>query len=87
MKLNGFKFFLFKVVDQQHSNFIPGTITDPPPKVGKWKAHKSGVVSVKFAGHDEGPFVVSGSTDGSVKLWTLNGGLIGMFGQVKILNS
>ena len=40
------------------------------------------MISVQFVAHDFGSFVVSGSTDGSVKLWTLNGTLVGMFAQV-----
>ena len=65
---------------------IPTTNTEQPPKFGIWPAHAAGVVSVQFICHESGSYVVSGSIDGSVKLWTLEGALIGMFGQVSHSN-
>eukprot|EP00794_Sanderia_malayensis_P009211 gene9211-10185_t len=73
-----------QVLDRQHGNLIPRTMEEPPQVISKWHAHNGGVVSVQFVEHAHGPFIISGSTDGSVKLWTLIGALVGMFGQ-KIL--
>ena len=72
------------MLDFQHSNLVPQTITDAPPKIGKWPAHDGGIVSVQFVSHETGQFIVSGSTDGSVKLWSLHGALVGNLGQVCI---
>ncbi|XP_065065751.1 WD repeat-containing protein on Y chromosome-like isoform X2 [Rhopilema esculentum] len=76
-----FKEVVDQVLNRKNGNLIPHTNRDPPFKHAKWSAHFGGVVSVQFVAHESGSYVVSGSTDGSVKLWTLTGALVGMFGQ------
>ena len=71
------------MLNRRSGSLIPTTNTQSPVKFASWRAHFGSVISVQFVAHDCGSFVVSGSTDGSVKLWTLNGTLVGMFSQVR----
>ena len=73
------------MLNRRNGNLIPTTNTQSPSKFASWHAHFGSVISVQFVAHECGSFVVSGSTDGSVKLWTLSGTLVGMFGQVVIV--
>ena len=48
-----------------------------------WKAHDSAIVSVEYAKHETGDYVITASTDKTARLWTLQDGqYIGTFGQV-----
>ena len=56
-----------------------------PPMEGAWHAHDSAIVSVEYAKHDTGDYVITASTDKTARLWTVkNGQYIGTFGQVGI---
>ncbi|CAK9112051.1 WD repeat-containing protein 64, partial [Durusdinium trenchii] len=48
-----------------------------------WKAHDMGIASLDYVQQNEicETFVVSGCRDGSVKMWTISGCLLGTFGQ------
>ncbi|XP_034148130.1 WD repeat-containing protein on Y chromosome isoform X2 [Esox lucius] len=52
-----------------------------PPLLHSWGAHEGAVVSVEVQVYTEMLFFVSGSVDGTIKLWTGEGGLVGTFGQ------
>jgi WD40 repeat protein len=47
-----------------------------------WRAHNGIVAEVTYVGHEFCPLLVSGSDDGSVRLWNMKGHFIGTFGQV-----
>ena len=53
-----------------------------PPVLSSWHAHQDSVVSVEYLPRDQGALLLSASEDCTARLWTLNGQLIGMFGQV-----
>ncbi|KAM4663576.1 cilia- and flagella-associated protein 337-like [Discoglossus pictus] len=57
-----------------------------PPLLFSWKAHGSKVLSVECLLFDAEPFVISGSSDRTAKLWTLAGKYVGTFGQSKSWN-
>lgn len=58
-------------------------IKTKPPLEGSWHAHDSAIVSVEYAKHDTGEYIVTASTDKTARLWTLREGhYIGTFGQV-----
>ncbi|PVD34545.1 hypothetical protein C0Q70_05820 [Pomacea canaliculata] len=51
----------------------------PPPELACWEAHLKAVTDLKAV--LEHPYLVSCSVDGCVRLWTIQGHLIGTFGQ------
>ncbi len=55
-----------------------------PDPVARWRAHTSEVLSIEYVPHDLQPLVLSASADCTVKLWTMQGQYIGMFGQVAL---
>ncbi|KAM4691166.1 LOW QUALITY PROTEIN: cilia- and flagella-associated protein 337-like [Rhinophrynus dorsalis] len=57
-----------------------------PQLLYAWSAHDSTVVSVQHFLFDSEPYVVSGSTDRTAKLWSLDGRHVGTFGQSKNWN-
>jgi len=65
---------------------LQNVVTDNPPLIYKWRAHEGAVVSVGFIEHDLQAMVVTGSVDKTARLWTLEGRLIGTFGQKKKWN-
>jgi WD40 repeat protein len=52
-----------------------------PVMVHCWRAHNGIVAEVTYVGHEFCPLLVSGSDDGSVRLWNMKGHFIGTFGQ------
>jgi len=53
-----------------------------PLLVHSWQAHLSPIVSCEWADYKgSGDFVLTGSTDHTTRLWTINGEQIGIFGQ------
>ena len=63
-------------VNRRNSASRPGTIdTKPPPLVVTFRAHLKPVVSLDFV--DSRQFIISASTDASVRLWTQTGRYIG----------
>ncbi|KAJ7984792.1 hypothetical protein DPEC_G00358450 [Dallia pectoralis] len=56
-------------------------VSSCPPLLHSWRAHEGAVVSVEAQVYSERRFFLSGSVDGTIKLWTGNGGLVGFFGQ------
>ncbi|XP_031750588.1 WD repeat-containing protein on Y chromosome isoform X2 [Xenopus tropicalis] len=59
------------------------TYTCRPPLLYSWGAHDSAVVSVEHFLYDSEPFIASGSSDKTAKLWTVDGKQVGTFGQSK----
>lgn len=56
--------------------------TSPPPLVHSWQAHLSPIIYCEwtdYKGH--GDFILTGATDHTARLWTMNGEEIGIFGQ------
>ncbi|KAJ1129415.1 hypothetical protein NDU88_007785 [Pleurodeles waltl] len=54
-----------------------------PPLLCAWRAHKSTLVSVQLFSFSSDSFIVSGSSDRTAKLWTVDGKCVGTFGQEK----
>ncbi|XP_018090989.1 WD repeat-containing protein on Y chromosome isoform X1 [Xenopus laevis] len=54
-----------------------------PPLLYSWVAHESAVVSVEHLLYNSEPFIASGSSDKTAKLWTVDGKHVGTFGQSK----
>ncbi|XP_052783274.1 WD repeat-containing protein on Y chromosome-like isoform X3 [Mya arenaria] len=64
-----------------------GRIKNKPPLEAAWRAHDAAIVSVEYAKHDTGEYVISASTDKTARLWTLRDGqYIGTFGQKRSWN-
>ncbi|XP_052262965.1 WD repeat-containing protein on Y chromosome-like isoform X3 [Dreissena polymorpha] len=64
-----------------------GRIKSKPLLEAHWRAHDSAIVSVEFAKHDTGDYIISASTDKTARLWTLREGqYIGTFGQKRSWN-
>lgn len=64
-----------------------GRIKTKPPLEAYWKAHDSAIVSVEYAKHDTGEYIITASTDKTARLWTLREGqYIGTFGQKRSWN-
>lgn len=60
-----------------------GEQQDCPPLKHRWQGHGKSVVSLQIIDHfKQGQYILSASTDCTAKLWTLEGVLVGMFGQV-----
>ncbi|XP_075034068.1 cilia- and flagella-associated protein 337-like [Mixophyes fleayi] len=57
-----------------------------PPVLFSWSAHDSTVVSVEHFVFGTDPFIISGSSDRTAKLWTCDGKLVGVFGQSRNWN-
>ncbi|CAF3442031.1 unnamed protein product [Rotaria sp. Silwood1] len=54
----------------------------PPPLVYSWQAHLSPIIFCEWTDHKgQGDFILTGSTDHTTRLWTINGEQIGIFGQ------
>jgi WD40 repeat protein len=54
----------------------------PPPLVHSWQAHLSPIIFCEWADYKgHGAFLLTGSTDHTTRLWTMNGEEIGIFGQ------
>lgn len=56
-----------------------GVTLDP---MVKWRAHTGEILSIEHVLHETQPLVLSASGDCTVRLWTMEGHYIGMFGQV-----
>ena len=55
----------------------------PPPAKHRWQAHGKSVISLQVIDYfKQGQYILSASTDCTAKLWTLEGVVVGMFGQV-----
>ncbi|CAF3496897.1 unnamed protein product [Rotaria socialis] len=53
-----------------------------PPLVNSWQAHLSPIIFCEWADHNgHADFILTGSTDHTMRLWTMNGEQIGIFGQ------
>lgn len=52
-----------------------------PECLRSWKCHNSSIVSCQLAESIEDTLLITSSTDKCVKLWTIDGNLIGSFGQ------
>jgi WD40 repeat protein len=52
-----------------------------PECLSSWKCHNSSIVSCQLAESIEETLLIACSTDKCVKLWTIDGNLIGSFGQ------
>lgn len=61
-------------------------VTEKPPSPYQWKAHDRAIVSVSYINHELQPMLVTASTDKTSRLWTLEGRLVGTFGQRKHWN-
>lgn len=57
--------------------------TEKPEICCRWKAHETAIVKVEFIEHENISLIVTASTDKTARLWTLEGGLVGTFGQKK----
>lgn len=54
----------------------------PPPLIYSWQAHLSPIIFCEWTDHrGDGDFILTGSTDHTTRLWTMNGDQIGIFGQ------
>lgn len=53
----------------------PTPVTEPPPGVLCWRAHRRSVVSIDLA--EDKALIVTASTDCCVSLWTMEGRYIG----------
>ncbi|XP_078509633.1 cilia- and flagella-associated protein 337-like [Lissotriton helveticus] len=58
----------------------------PPPLLCTWRAHKSTLVSVQLLIFGSDSFILSGSSDRTAKMWTVDGKCVGTFGQEKSWN-
>ncbi|XP_069747677.1 cilia- and flagella-associated protein 337 [Narcine bancroftii] len=58
---------------------VQGPETDPPKIVNYWRAHVNSVTCMELI--EEQNVIVTSSFEGSVRLWTMDGELIGTFGQ------
>ncbi|XP_060573290.1 WD repeat-containing protein on Y chromosome-like isoform X4 [Ruditapes philippinarum] len=64
-----------------------GRIKAKPQLEAAWRAHDAAIVSVEFAKHDTGDYVITASTDKTARIWTLREGhYIGTLGQKKSWN-
>ncbi|XP_050985722.1 WD repeat-containing protein on Y chromosome isoform X1 [Labeo rohita] len=61
-----------------------GPEQNPPEKVNFWRAHISSITSLKIIDKDQ--FLLTSSTDCSVRLWSIHGEFIGTFGQEESWN-
>ncbi|XP_045580316.1 WD repeat-containing protein on Y chromosome [Salmo salar] len=52
-----------------------------PPLLQSWRAHEGAIVSVEVLVYTERLFFLSGSVDGTSRVWTGEGGYVGSFGQ------
>jgi len=53
-----------------------------PLLVHSWQAHLSPIIFCEWTDYkDNGDFILTGSTDHTTRLWTMNGEQIGIFGQ------
>ncbi|XP_040885366.1 WD repeat-containing protein 49 [Toxotes jaculatrix] len=68
-------------LDIQHE-----TICECPTLLQRWKAHKSGLVSVEVLEVADRLFVLTASAEGSAGLWTKDGDHVGSFGQEVMWN-
>ncbi|XP_069460663.1 cilia- and flagella-associated protein 337-like [Ambystoma mexicanum] len=57
-----------------------------PPLLCGWKAHESTVVTTQLFHFGSDPFILSGSSDRTARLWTAEGKCVGTFGQEKNWN-
>lgn len=56
--------------------------SSPPPLVASWQAHLSPIIFCEWTDHKGSvSFILTGSTDHTTRLWTMNGEQIGIFGQ------
>jgi len=68
------------------------TITSPvpfdsksPPLVHSWQAHETPIIFCEWTDYKgQGDFILTGSTDHTARLWTINGEEIGIFGQKQL---
>lgn len=65
-----------------HSSHTQSGVTLDP--MVRWKAHTGEILSIEHVPHETQPLVLSASGDCTVRLWTMQGHYIGMFGQVKM---
>jgi len=57
--------------------------TEKPPIEFTWRAHEGAIIKIEFIDHEYATVVVTASTDKTARLWTLDGKLVGTFGQRK----
>ena len=56
--------------------------SSPPPFVHSWQAHLASIIYCEWIDYKgNGEFLLTGSTDHTTRLWTMNGEQIGIFGQ------
>ena len=54
----------------------------PPPLINSWQAHLAPITFCEWTDYKgTGDFILTGSTDHTARLWTINGEEIGVFGQ------
>ncbi|CAL8283631.1 unnamed protein product [Merluccius merluccius] len=53
----------------------------PPPLLHRWRAHQGALVCTEVLELHRELLILSASTDGSARLWTAGGSLVGSFGQ------
>lgn len=62
-------------------------VCERPPLLQCWKAHKGALVSVEVLEVVDRLFILTASADGSAGLWTVDGDLVGSFGQEVLWNN
>ncbi|XP_043942680.1 WD repeat-containing protein on Y chromosome-like [Protopterus annectens] len=58
-------------------------LSKKPPLLYSWKAHDGTVVSAEYFTFELSPFIITGSSDRTARLWTSDGKYVGTFGQEK----
>ncbi|XP_066520049.1 cilia- and flagella-associated protein 337 [Hoplias malabaricus] len=61
-------------------------VTEQPPLLHTWRAHEGALVSLEVLEPSCELFLVSVSTDNTLRLWFRNGGCVGCFGEEQLWN-
>ena len=52
-----------------------------PKRLTAWHGHSAAVTALEHVEHENGIFIISCSSDCTVRMWTVHGHFVGTFGQ------